>query len=149
MMSWFNSREPRERVLLAILAGLLAIFVAWFALTRERGPDGASDLEAAQQDHELWLRAAPRLRPGAAPGDRSEFSRGALVDAARKRGIALSQVRPQGDGGLGVWIDDAPTSAFYGLVDDLVKTYSVKVDTAVMTTAPDGGVNAQITLIPL
>ena len=149
MIDWFNSREPRERILLMVLAVLLAIFTLWFVVTRESGPDGRANLEAAQMDREIWLRAAPRLASGTATGGRSEFTRGALVDASRKRGVALSRVQPQGEGGLGVWIDDAPTSALYGLINDLVSTHAVKVETAVITTAPNGGVNAQITLIPI
>ena len=149
MMDWFNSRELRERILLMVLAVLLAIFAFWFVVTRESGPDGRANLEAAQMDRELWLRAAPRLTAGTAVGNRSEFTRGALVEASRKRGVALSRVQPQGEGGLSVWIDDAPTPALYGLINDLVSTHAVKVETAVMTTAPNGGVNAQITLVPL
>ena len=149
MISWFNSREPRERVLLMILAGLLIIFMAWFAMTRERGPDGASALEAAQADRELWLRAAPRLGSTTVTGERDEFTRGSLVDMARKRGVNLSRVDTQSGGSLSVWIDDAPTSAFYGWIEDLVTGHSVKVDTAILTTAPNGGVNAQLTLTPI
>lgn len=149
MMDWFNSREPRERILLMILAGMLAIFVAWFILTRDSGPDGKSKLEAAQMDRELWLRAAPRIGAGATTGARSDFTRGALVEAARRRSVDLSRVEPQVQGGLSVWIDDAPTPALYGLINDLVTSYSVKVETAVLTTAPNGGVNAQLTLVPL
>jgi len=93
MMTWFNSREPRERVLLMILAGLLVIFVAWFALTRESGPDGASALEAAQTDREFWLRAAPRLGPANVTGTRNDFTRGALIEVARKRSVELSRVQ--------------------------------------------------------
>lgn len=149
MMNWFKSREPRERNLLIIMVGLLVAFAVWFASTRESGPDGAADLQAAQADRELWLRAAPRLGAGITTGERSEFTRGALVDAARKRSVALSRVQPHSEGGLSVWIDDASTSALYGLINDLVSSHSVRVETAVMTTAPNGGVNAQLTLVPL
>lgn len=148
-MSWFNARAPRERVLLMILAGLLVVFVAWFAITRERGPNGASALEAAQTDRELWLRAAPRLGTPVITGDRSEFTRGSLVDMARKRGVNLSRVDTQSGGSLSVWIDDAPTTALYGWIEDLVTGYSVKVDDVQMTTAPNGGVNARLTLTPI
>ena len=148
MMDWFNSREPRERILLLVLAGLLALFLAWFVSTRETGPDGTAALEAAQTDRKLWLRASPRLGSGTITGERSEFSRGALVDIARKRGVNRSRTRPITDGGLTVWIDDAPTPALYGLIEDLVSGYTVKIDTALITTAPNGGNNAQITLMP-
>jgi len=149
MMSWFNSREPRERILLMILAGLLVIFMAWFALNRERGPDGSSALEAAQTDRKLWLHASPRMGSKTAIGNREAFTRGSLNVMARKRGVNLSRVEPQAGGSLSVWIDDAPTTALYGWIEDLVTGYSVKVDAAQMTTAPNGGINARLTLTPL
>jgi len=149
MMNWFNAREPRERLLLLILGGLLVLFLAWFAITRERGPDGAAALEAAQTDRELWLRAAPRLGTTATIGERADFTRGSLVDMARKRGVNLSRVEPQSGGSLGVWIDDAPTQSLYGWIEDLVTGYAVKVDDVQMTTAPNGGINARLTLTPI
>lgn len=149
MMTWFKSREPRERVLLGILAGLLVLFAAWFVLSRDSGPDGSTALEAAQMDREFWLRAAPKLNSGAAVGARAEFSRGALIEAARKRGVDLSRVQPQAGGGLTLWVEDASTPAFYAVIEDIVTNYAVDVDTALITAAPSGGVNAQLTLTPL
>jgi len=149
MMTWFKSREPRERVLLCILAGLLILFAAWFALTREGGPNGVSELEAAQTDREFWLRAAPKLNSGPTTGARAEFTRGALIEAARKRGVDLSRVQPQSGGGLTMWVEDAATPAFYAIIQDLVTNYAVDVDTALITAAPAGGINAQLTLTPL
>lgn len=149
MMTWFNSREPRERILLMILAGMLVLFLAWFALTREGGPDGSDALEAAQTDREFWLRAAPKLGSGAVVGSREAFTRGALIETARKRGVDLSRVQPQAGGGLTVWVEDASTSAFYQIIQDLVTGYAVNVDTALITAASSGGVNAQLTLTPL
>lgn len=149
MMTWFNSREPRERILLMILAALIAIFMVWFVLTRESGPDGSTALEAAQTDREFWLRAAPQLGSGAVTGTRADFTRGALIDTARKRGVDLSRVQPQAGGGLTVWVEDASTPAFYAVIQDLVTGYSVDVDTALITAAPNGGVNAQLTFTPL
>ena len=149
MISWFQSREPRERLLLMILAGLICVFIAWFALTRENGPNGASALEAAQTDREFWLRAAPKLENGAVTGNRETFTRGALIETARRRGVDLSRVQPQAGGGLTVWVEDASTPAFYKVVQDLVTGYDVEVQTALITAAPSGGVNAQLTFTPL
>ena len=148
-MTWFNSREPRERVLLLILAGLLIVFAAWFVLTRESGPNGSTALEAAQTDREFWLRASPKLNAGTATGTKSEFTRGALIDAARKRSVDLSRVQPNAGGGLTLWVEDAATPAFYGVIQDLVTNYAVNVESALITAASSGGVNAQLTLTPL
>ena len=148
-MTWFNSREPRERVLLFILAGLLIVFAAWFVLTRESGPNGSTALEAAQTDREFWLRASPKLNAGTATGTKSEFTRGALIDAARKRSVDLSRVQPNAGGGLTLWVEDAATPAFYGVIQDLVTNYAVNVESALITAASSGGVNAQLTLTPL
>jgi len=149
MMTWFNSREPRERVLLLILAALLVVFAGWFALSREKGPDGSTALEAAQADREFWLRAAPKLQGGTTSGVKAEFTRGALIDAARQRNVDLSRVQPHEGGGLTLWVEDASTPAFYGIMQDLVANFSVSVENALVTAAPSGGVNAQVTLTPL
>lgn len=148
-MTWFKSREPRERVLLLILAGLLVVFVSWFALTRESGPNGSTALEAAQTDREFWLRAAPKLNASTSTGTRAEFTRGALIEAARKRGMDLSRVQPQSGGGVTVWVEDAATQTFYSVIQDLLTNYAVDVESALITAAPSGGLNAQLTLTPL
>lgn len=149
MMTWFKSREPRERILLLILAALLVLFTAWFALTRESGPNGSDALEAAQTDREFWLRASPKLNAGAGSGAKTEFTRGALIEAARKRGVDLSRVQPNAGGGLTLWVEDAATPAVYGIIQDMVTNYAVEVESVLMTAAPSGGVNAQLTLTPL
>ncbi len=149
MIDWFQSREPRERVLLIIMAVLLALFVAWFAVSRDSGPSGQSELEAAQIDRELWLRAAPKLSAGSAGAERAAFTRGVLIDVARKRGVDLSRMQPQSNGSLTVWIEDVSTPALYGVINDLIAGYAVDVDTAMISTAPDGALNAQFTLNPI
>jgi len=128
---------------------LLLVFAAWFALTREGGADGSAALEAAQLDREFWLRAAPKLDAGSVAGARADFSRDALIEAARKRGVDLSRVQPQAGGGLTLWVEDAPTQSFYAIIEDLVTNYAVDVDTALITAAPSGGLNAQLTLTPI
>lgn len=148
-MTWFKSCEPRERILLMILAGLLALFIAWFAMTRDSGPDGFTALDAAQTDREFWLRASPKLNAGVVTGARAEFTRGALIEVAGKRGMNLSRVQPQSGGGVTVWVEDAATPLFYGVIQDLLTNYAVDVDSALITAAPSGGVNAQLTLTPL
>ena len=135
--------------MLFILAGLLIVFAAWFVLTRESGPNGSTALEAAQTDREFWLRASPKLNAGTATGTKCEFTRDALIDAARKRSVDLSRVQPNAGGGLTLWVEDAATPAFYGVIQDLVTNYAVNVESALITAASSGGVNAQLTLTPL
>jgi type II secretory pathway component PulM len=146
MMSWFQSREPRERVLLLIIGALLALYVAWFLINREAGPTGQSKLEAAQTDRELWLRAAPKLSVSGASGERAAFTRGALIDVARKRGVELSRIQPQPNGGLTVYVEDVGTPEFYAVIGDLVAGYNVDVENVLISTTPNGVLNAQFTL---
>jgi general secretion pathway protein M len=149
MMSWFQSREPRERVLLMIMSAMLALFVAWFLVNRESGPAGHSELEAAQIDRELWVRAAPKMSSTGAISERAAFTRGALIDIARKRGVELSRMQPQSGGGLTVWIEDVGTAAFYGVINDLVSGYTVNVENVVISTTLNGVLNAQFTLVEI
>ena len=81
MIDWFNSREPRERILLMIMFGLVSIFAIWFLMNRETGPDPDLQLAEAQSDRELWLRAKPRLlTKGQGDVVRKEFNRGELIN---------------------------------------------------------------------
>lgn len=145
-MSWFQSREPRERVLLMIMGAMLMGFAGWFLMTREAGPSGQSELETAQIDRELWMRAAPKMNVAGATGERATFTRGALIDVARKRGVELSRMQPQSAGGLTVWIEDVGTAEFYGVINDLIAGYNVDVENALISTTPEGVLNAQFTL---
>lgn len=150
MIGWFNSREPRERVLLMVLAAMLVLFLAWFALTRESGPDADTVLAEAQADRELWLRAAPRISAGST-GDttRTAFTRGALINLARNRDVALTRVQPQNDGSLTVWIDDVGSPPLFTLIQALTKGYTVDVQSVMITRTPQGSLNAQFTLMPI
>ncbi len=148
MITWFQSREPRERVLLMVMAAMLVLFLVWFAVTRESKPSGQAELQAAQTDRELWLRAAPKLNVGSVSGDREEFTRGALIDVARKRGVDLSRMEPQDNEGLTIWIEDVTTTAFYGVMNDIITGYRVDVNSALISTGQNGNLNAQFTLTP-
>lgn len=148
MMDWFNSREPRERILLIVMAALLTLFIAWFALNRETGPDADQVLAEAQTDRELWLRAKPKLTADSGNNvARGEFSRGDLINLARQRDVRLTRVQPQNDGSLTVWIDDIGTQPLFGLMQALTKSYRVDFSSVIISRSPQGSLNAQFTLL--
>ena len=72
-----------------------------------------------------------------------------MIEASRKHGVELSRVQPQAGGGLTVWVEDAVTPSFYAVIQELVTQYDVQVESALITAAPAGGINAQLTLTPL
>lgn len=150
MIGWFNSREPRERILLMILAALLVLFLGWFALTRESGPDADSVLAEAQLDRELWLRAGPRLSAGSSETtSRTAFTRRSLIDLARNREVTLTRIQPQNDGSLTVWIDNVGTSPLFGLMQAVTQGYTVDLQSVMISRTPQGDLNAQFTLMPV
>jgi len=142
MISWFNNREPRERLLLAIMFGMILIFALWFLMTRESGPDPDQQLAEAQSDHKLWLRAKPRLLSKG----QGEIVRGELINLARQRDVRLTRVEPQNDGNLSVWIDDISTTSLYGLFNALNQSYQVDFTSVTISRTPQGNLNAQFTL---
>jgi type II secretory pathway component PulM len=150
MRGWWDERDGRERVLIGIMGALMLAFGAWLLLTREGAavsPDLA--LAEAQTDRELWLRAKPKLTPGASIDAKQDFSRGVLIDRARAKGVELSRVQPQGDGALGVWTDGTTTQAIYGLLVDVTTNYAVEITDVFFATSADGSLNAQFTLSPI
>lgn len=147
MTEWWNSREPRERVLLMVLAVLAALFLLVFALILPlRGANAASQakLERAQSDLALVQRVVPRLTAGAAA--RAPFDRAALIRVSSARNVKLARVQPGDDGSLSVWIDEAQTDALYGLLNDLTTNYTATPERVSLTTDWSGRLSAQFTL---
>lgn len=148
--SWWDEREPRERLLLLTLAAIAAVFVLIFAVVlplQNAGDQAERDLEQAQTDLRLVQRVAPNLSTGSA--DRLPFDRSALVQAATNRNVRIARIQPDENGALAVWIDDAPTLPLYGLFDDILTDYAATMERASVSANGDGTLSAQFTLRPI
>lgn len=103
---WWNGRTARERIMLAILAAVLALAVGWYGVIAPLGAwAGAAETRRAEAAHALAraeaAAAALAARKPAAPGALAR-----AVDAsAQAAGVAIARRREDADGRLTVWID--------------------------------------------
>lgn len=150
MRTWWDSREPRERMLLLILSVLMGLFLLVFAVIlpiQSMRSEADSDLVRAQADLRLVQRVAPTL--SASTGSRAPFNRAALVQSAGAHGIKLARMQPGDDGVLSVWIDDVSTESLYDLFEDIMGTYAVTPERVSVSADRNGVLSAQFTVRPL
>lgn len=144
--NWWDGREPRERQLLAVLAGLVSLFLVVFVVIlplRAVASNAQSDLMRAKSNLALVSRLTPSQ--GAA-GSRAPFDRSVLITVARTQNVKLTRVQPDGDGSFSVWIDDAETQLLYGFFEGLIGRYDVTLDRVVVSADANGRLSAQFTV---
>ena len=151
MRAWWDSREPRERGLLIVLGGLLAIFLIVFAVilpVHGAQSRAQTQLNRAQTDLALVNRLAPRL--GAVQGQATQpFNRSILFQTAQSQNIKIARVQPGEDGALSVWVDDVESPVFYAWLEDMMSRYRVGMDRMAISANRNGGLSAQFTLLTL
>ena len=144
LRTWWDGLAARERGLLGVLGVVLGGFVLVFAVVlpvldaRQAATDA---LRAAQAEQALLARAAPSGNT-----TRQPFTRQALLQSARDRGIQISRIQPGEANSFAVWIDDAPTEALYGMFEDLLGETTARLDRAAIAGDANGRLSAQFTV---
>lgn len=144
---WWDGREPRERLLLALLSALVTIFLIIFAVIlplQAASATAKSNLVRATSNLALVSRLTPTQ--GSAAGPRAAFDRSVLITVARTQNVKLTRVQPDGEGSFSVWIDEAETRALYGFFSDLIGDYAVTLDRVVVSADANGRLSAQFTV---
>lgn len=148
LRNWWEVREPRERVLLSVLAlvaTLFALVVLLLLPLQSARAEADAGLERARAELAIVARVAPGLASGA-PSARTPFDRSALISVSRAHGIRLTRVQPAADGSFAVWIDDAQTASLYAFFEDLLSRHAVTMERAVVSADANGRLSAQFTL---
>ena len=144
---WWNGREPREQVLLGVLAALLGVFVLVFALVLPV-LDARASAQSALNRAEGEMRIVSQVAPGATTDTaaRQPFSRSVLLSAARDQGLSVTRIQAAGEGGFAVWIDDANTQGLYAMLDTLVNGSTATLERVIITTNANDKLSAQFTV---
>lgn len=120
---WWAGRSPRERMLLGVMAALIAAMLVWltlvaFANARTRAVmrlDTAVTEMGRINAAAATLRQSRRLGPAPAAGT-AAASVGA---AASQAGFALSRLDPQGGDSVGVAVANASSKAVFAWIAEL------------------------------
>ncbi len=150
MTDYFKTRTPREQVLIAGLAGLMAFFAVWqFAVkpVLTMKSDAARAQTAALRDYNIVRSGAPLMAAnsgtsaGAAPFDRS-----AIVTLAGASNMPISRLQNESGGALKVWFEDVDSGQVFAFLSGLTDGYAATIEGVQLSKRSDGRVSAQITL---
>jgi len=144
-MIW-SERTGREKILLLVAAGLCILFVLWQFAVRpvlNYHDNAAAQFSLAERDLQIVRSKLPLVMPQGTPSGPA-FNRVVLITAAKKRGIALSRVQPEGDSGLDVWFDTVSVQQFYALMTDIVIKNGAVITRVHLGSADPQTINAQV-----
>lgn len=122
MKDYWNSLTARERLMLGVMAALVAAVALWLGVIRplEAARESAArDHAAAVALYESVATSAAEMRALYAEGRNAKANAGdeplrvAVAVAARTAGVSISRIQPGEDGTLTLWADDVTSSALY------------------------------------
>jgi general secretion pathway protein M len=152
---WVAGLAPRERNLVYVAAGVVAVALVYLAVVMPLQTMSARRAARVEQKGAdlAWMRqVAPQVRAAAAAGGASTSSESlvVLVDrTAREAGLgsALRDQSPSGEHGLRLRLESAPFDVLVTWLALLQQRYGVTIETASVDAAGTPGlVNASLSL---
>ncbi|MGI9301161.1 MAG: type II secretion system protein GspM [Gammaproteobacteria bacterium] len=157
MKEWWDSLQARERMIVTVLGGVVALVVVYFILLRPLA-DARARLRAdtkSQQATLAWMQQAGQeiqqlRRQSSAGGASANRSMLSIVDSsAKKSGLRkpITRMEPDGDNAVKLWVDDAEFDALVRWLGELQRTFAVQVGRASFSrTDSPGVVDSRLTL---
>ena len=155
MKDWFESLNPRERILVTTAGGLAVLVVLYLAIAMPlmSAADRTGQRVADKQLLLEEIRAFAARNGPVSPGSGSAGSGQSLVviidRTARASGLGshLKRNQPDGDGALRLRLEDAPFDNLVGWLAELETQHGVRVNTASFDRAgATGRVNCSLRL---
>jgi type II secretory pathway component PulM len=143
MMTRVNMLTLREKIMVMVMIGLIALFIIWqfiLAPLMRFHSNAAQAQQKAQNDRAFIEQNIGRLNIAAASQGREIFSRTALLDMSRQAGI----IQPQPIGDIKVWMDDVASQQVFTFLQNIDSRYETRVTAAQMTRQDTGFVSVQI-----
>lgn len=147
--AWWQGREPRERVMLALMAAMLAAFTWWYGLlwplralredAGERYDRAALALQAAEAEIASLAAAGDTMRPPAA----GEALQTRLLASLREAGISPSRQRTAADGAFVIEFDRVASPELFGWLGQLAEREALAPSTLRVERA-DGQLRAEV-----
>ena len=135
---WWAERSQRERTLLLVMFGLLALVLAWLLIIRPLGD--ALDAARTRHDAAVLALAEARARTGAATPARRPAptlpAESLLASTANEAGFANARVTAAGSARAAVVIESARPQALFAWVARL-ESQGLNVDTLQARTNQD------------
>ncbi len=150
---WWTTREPRERTLLMVLAGLLALTVAYYGVwlpVKGAKADARQSVNAAAADYSIVLRglrtvSAARTGSAGATGNVDGF-RSEITRTAREAGLSIARLQSGAGGSIQISFDDADPQRLFAWLASLDGQPGGQVIGATLTNRDAATVQAVIEL---
>ncbi len=150
MMAYVKSRTPREQVLIAVMAGLLALFALWFVVLKPvltMKADAQRAQAAALRDYDIVRKGAPMIaaKSGSTAGS-AAFDRSVIVALAAEQSLPISRLQSEPGGALKVWFEDVDSAQVFAFLSNLTAGYAAQIEGVQISRREGGTVSAQLTL---
>lgn len=150
---WLAQRDPRERLILGLLAATVAVSVFWLAVWQPLADWQSREASRHRNAQNLvvWLQAnEARLRAVSDQSDGPQSARPIIpvvTKAAEVKGLKVSRLQPEADGVVSVILQDQRFNDLMAWIAELQDAQGVQVVRAsVDSQGALGYVNAQIRL---
>lgn len=126
ILAWWHGREPRERLMLAVMAILVAAFVAWYGLLwplrawRESAGERYDRAAIALRATEAEVAALAGTAVSAPPST-GEALQHRLLESAREAGLAPGRQRSAADGTFMLEFEAVAPPALFGWLGQLAE----------------------------
>jgi len=147
LRNFWDEREAREKVLLAIMSSLLSLILVWLFILSpvlSAKTSAHSELMRAERDYVTVGRALPSLASPKA-GAAQNFNQAVLIAAANQKNLNVSRIQPDGNKSLSVWIETQDTQALYAMLNDIILKNGAVLTRATLSTSPNQTLSAQLT----
>jgi general secretion pathway protein M len=149
-IAWWEGRTRRERVLLGVMAGLLAAVIAWYGViapigawkagAAERRAEASADLQSVEADLARLNAAATE-----APVGTGEPIEPLLIRTAEAAGLTIDRQQAEADGAQTAWLQAVPAQAVFGWIAQLEQAHGVTVSSITALKSPTGsGLDVQV-----
>ena len=147
---WWRGRTRREQVLLGVMAGLLALVIAWYGVVApisawkadaaERRAEAAADLQSVEADLARLNAAASET-----PAGTGEPIEPVLVRTAQAAGLSIDRQQAEADGAQTVWLQAVQPQAVFAWIAQLEQAHGVSVVNIAALKSPTGsGLDVQV-----
>lgn len=152
LRTWWQAREPRERIMVSVMLVAIAAFVAWYGvlspLRHARDAAQARYLRAvaALAETESTLATLGQAR-GTRPAVRGAAFADRIVDSAGAAGVAISRRDTDADSSLVLGIDGVAANTLFAWLDALRRDHGI-APLALEIDKRDGRLRAELRFAP-
>lgn len=146
-LAWWHGRAPRERVMLAVMAVLLAAFVWWYGLlwplqALRDGAEAHHDRAAAGL-RQIEAEIAALAVSGAAPSVGGEGMQRRILDSMREAGLVPSRQRGAADGAFVLEFERVASPPLFGWLGQLAERDGL-APSSLRVERADGGLRVEV-----